>query len=148
MTGIIRKWNNLLDNESSTFRRIPIANFGLQLKFHCFRQKFRSLISYNHFTRPQILLFLKIYFISNRIFFTRNKIRKVFQILSSWSSLFEFHYFYTTSQSKQRTTHFRLISHLILAQCSISVPPENVKKPKVFWRFQGDIQMEYWAKMG
>ena len=24
----------------------------------------------------------------------------------------------------------------ILAQCSISIPPENVRKPLVFWRFQ------------
>ena len=25
----------------------------------------------------------------------------------------------------------------ILVQCHISVPPENVRKPLVFWRFQG-----------
>ena len=32
----------------------------------------------------------------------------------------------------------------ILAQCSISIPPENVRKP---W-FSGGIEMEHWAKMG
>ena len=25
----------------------------------------------------------------------------------------------------------------ILVQLSISIPPENVRKPKIFWRFQG-----------
>ena len=25
----------------------------------------------------------------------------------------------------------------ILSQCSISIPPENVRKPEVFWCFQG-----------
>ena len=110
MTGIIRKWNNLLDNESSTFRRIPIANFGLQLKFHCFRQKFRSLISYNHFTRPQILLFLKIYFISNRIFFTRNKIvsNPILLVLVVWVPLL-LHYF--TKQATHDALSADLSSH-------------------------------------
>ena len=27
--------------------------------------------------------------------------------------------------------------YAILVQCHISIPPENVKKPMVFWRFQG-----------
>ena len=36
----------------------------------------------------------------------------------------------------------------ILTKCSISIPPENVRKPLVFWRFQGDTEIEHWAKMG
>ena len=36
----------------------------------------------------------------------------------------------------------------ILAQCSISIPPENVTKPKIFWRVQGGIEMKHWTKMG
>ena len=36
----------------------------------------------------------------------------------------------------------------ILAQCSISILTENVRKSKVFWLFQGGIGMGHWTKMG
>ena len=45
----------------------------------------------------------------------------------------------------------------ILVQCHISIPPKNVRKPKVFrgyrktrffWRFRGSIEMWHWTKMG
>ena len=36
----------------------------------------------------------------------------------------------------------------ILAQYSISIAPENVRKAKVFLRFSGAIEMEHWAKLG
>ena len=36
----------------------------------------------------------------------------------------------------------------MLAQCSISIPPENIRKAKVFWRFSGGIEIKHWAKMG
>ena len=38
--------------------------------------------------------------------------------------------------------HFRaLLAHL--AHCSISIPLENIKNPKVFRRFQGGIEIEH-----
>ena len=36
---------------------------------------------------------------------------------------------------------------VILAQCSISIPPDYVRKPEVFLTFSGGIEMENWAKM-
>ena len=41
------------------------------------------------------------------------------------------------------------LSYTILAQCSIiSIPPENVRTPKVSWHFQGvGIEMEPWAEL-
>ena len=50
-----------------------------------------------------------------------------------------------------------LKSKPILAQCSISIPPENVRKPTLLFytpenarkqRFSGGIKMEYWAIIG
>ena len=35
----------------------------------------------------------------------------------------------------------------ILAQCSISILSENVRKPKVFSTFSGSIELEHWAKI-
>lgn len=35
----------------------------------------------------------------------------------------------------------------ILAQRSIFIPPENVRKPKEFLAFSGGIKMECWTKM-
>ena len=34
-----------------------------------------------------------------------------------------------------------------MAKCSISTPPESVRKPIIFWRFQGGIERGYWAKL-
>ena len=41
------------------------------------------------------------------------------------------------------------LSYPILAQCSIiSIPPENVRTPKVSWHFQGvGIEMEPWTEI-
>ena len=30
----------------------------------------------------------------------------------------------------------------------IFIPPENLRKPKVFWCFQGGVEMWHWTKMG
>ena len=32
------------------------------------------------------------------------------------------------------------------SQCSLLNPPENIRKPKVFWCFQGD-QREHWKEI-
>ena len=34
------------------------------------------------------------------------------------------------------------------SQCHISIPPENVRKPKVFLTFSGGAEMWHWTKMG
>ena len=34
------------------------------------------------------------------------------------------------------------------SQCSISLPPENVKKISGFFKFSGGIEMENWSQMG
>ena len=39
-----------------------------------------------------------------------------------------------------------LSTELIIIQCYISIPRENVRKPMVFWRFQGDIEMRHCTK--
>ena len=44
-------------------------------------------------------------------------------------------YFYTLWKSKGFLTFSR--GKAILGQCFISIPPENFRKQKVFWRFQG-----------
>ena len=35
----------------------------------------------------------------------------------------------------------------VLDQFSIFVPPDNVRKPLVFWLFLGGIEMRHWAEM-
>ena len=34
----------------------------------------------------------------------------------------------------------------ILVQCSIFVPPENVREPNVFLTFSGGLRIEHWVK--
>ena len=41
-----------------------------------------------------------------------------------------------------------LLLTYFIAQCSISTPLENVRKPKVFLTFSGGIEMEHWVKIG
>ena len=48
----------------------------------------------------------------------------------------------------QNETDVVLLDEPNLVQYSISKPPVNARKPKVFLTFSGSIEMEHWAKMG
>ena len=74
------------------------------------------------------------------LFFTYVQLRRRRNM--TWYNFIKFIHFSDVSRNNVFQTTFVFSFVLVtikrtLVQCSISIPPENVRKPKVFWRFQG-----------
>ena len=68
------------------------------------------------------------------------KLNFLYKVLCSCDVIFKIKY----PRAESEDLHSYPLPLPVLAQCSLSVPPENVTKPNVF----RGIKMEHWAKMG
>ena len=44
--------------------------------------------------------------------------------------------------------NLKIISKSICSQCTLSLPPENIRKPYSFQMFSGDRERVHWKKIG